>query len=80
MFDSHLFLICSIARYLAKVRRDTELTGKSFFESSLVDAWVDFASHEVELPSSILTYPILGFTEHNKQSESFVSGWWTAAV
>lgn len=56
----------SIARYIAKTRRDTELTGRTFFESGLVDAWVDFASHEVELPACMWVFPVLGYTEFNK--------------
>jgi len=37
--------------------------GKTFFESSLVEAWLDFASHDVELPATMWVYPILGFME-----------------
>ncbi len=37
--DGALFESNAIARYIAKIRRDTELTGKTFFESAQVDAW-----------------------------------------
>jgi len=55
----------AIARYLARARRDTELTGVSFVEEAQVDSWIDFSAHEVELPASIWTYPILGYMPFN---------------
>lgn len=55
------------------MRRDTELTGRTFFESGLVDSWVDFCAHEVELPSTMVVYPILGFME-KKQAGEFRAG------
>ena len=61
------FYVCSIARYIAKTRRDTELMGKSFFESGLVEAWIDFAAHEVELPATMWVYPVLGYMEFKQQ-------------
>lgn len=39
----------AIARYIARIRRDTELYGVSFFESAQVDSWIDFTSHDIEL-------------------------------
>jgi elongation factor 1-gamma len=55
----------AIARYVARIRADTELTGASFFQKAQVDSWVDFCSLELELPSTLLIYPILGYMEHN---------------
>lgn len=55
-----LFESNAIARYVARIRRDTELLGKTFFESGQVDAWLDFAAHELELPTTMWIYPILG--------------------
>ena len=40
----------AIARYVARVRRDTELYGATFFESGQIDSWIDFCCHELELP------------------------------
>jgi elongation factor 1-gamma len=39
----------AIARYVARIRRDTELYGATFFESAQVDSWVDFSAHDIEL-------------------------------
>ena len=60
-----LFESNAIARYIARIRRDTELLGTSFFASGQVDAWVDFASHDVELPATLWVYPIFGWSEYN---------------
>jgi len=55
----------AIARYVARARRDTELTGVTFIETAQVDSWIDFSAHELELPSSIWTYPVLGYMPFN---------------
>lgn len=57
----------AIARYLARIRRDTELTGRTFFETAQVDSWVDFASHDVELAASLWVYPILGLAKFDAE-------------
>lgn len=60
-----LFESNAIARYVARLRRDTELYGATFFESGLVDAWVDFAANELELPATLWVYPVFGYLPHN---------------
>jgi len=47
------------------MRRDTEIYGVSFFESGQVDSWVDFSSHNIELPATMWFYPVLGFMPYN---------------
>ena len=48
----------AIARYIAKTRRDTGLTGDgSALEEGVVDSWIDFASNALELPACIWWYP-----------------------
>jgi elongation factor 1-gamma len=39
----------AIARYIARIRRDTELYGVSFLESGQIDSWIDFTTHDIEL-------------------------------
>lgn len=58
-----LFESNAIARYVARIRRDTELYGRTFFESSQVDAWLDFVSHDVEVPATLWFFPVLGFSD-----------------
>lgn len=60
-----LFESNAIARYVARLRRDTELYGATFFESGLVDAWVDFAANELELPATLWVYPVFGYLPAN---------------
>ena len=55
----------AIARYVARMRRDTELCGVSFFESALVDSWIDFSAHDIELPATLWFYPVLGYIPYN---------------
>ena len=49
----------AIARYLAKVRRDTELAGRTFFEAAQVDSWLDFAITDLELPAALAVGPVV---------------------
>ena len=65
--EGSLFESSAIARYVARLRRDSDLCGRSFFESGQVDAWVDFCSHQVEVPSSLIVFPIFGYTPYKKQ-------------
>jgi len=56
----------AIARYVARIRADTGLYGGSFFESALVDQWVDFCANELEAPRAIWLYPTLGLLDFNQ--------------
>ena len=56
----------AIAKYLAKIRRDTGLTGNGLYEEAAVDAWVDFAANALELPTSVWVYPVLGYMPFQK--------------
>lgn len=55
----------AIARYIARIRRDTELYGATFFESGQVDSWIDFSAHELEVPAMMWYYPVLGYMPFN---------------
>jgi len=58
----------AIARYLAKIRRDTGLTGDSVYDEAVIDSWVDFAANELELPATVWFYPALGYMPFNKEA------------
>mmetsp|Transcript_930 Transcript_930/g.1397 ORF Transcript_930/g.1397 Transcript_930/m.1397 type:complete len:424 (+) Transcript_930:83-1354(+) len=58
----------AIARYVARMRRDTEMCGASFFESSQVDSWIDFSSHEIELPAVVWVYPVIGYMPYKAEA------------
>lgn len=55
----------AIARYIARIRRDSDLYGRTFYESAVVDSWIDFCAHELELPATMWVYPIIGYMPFN---------------
>merc|ERR1740138_532734 len=55
----------AIARYVARMRADTNMYGGSFYEAGLVDQWIEFAKNELDLPIGMWIYPILGFISSN---------------
>jgi len=57
----------AIARYIAKIRRDTGLTGNgSLVEEATVDSWIDFSANNLELPACVWWYPAAGFMPFQK--------------
>jgi glutathione S-transferase len=58
-----IFSSAAIARYIAGLRTDTNLMGdsSSFLERAAVNQWVDWCGAELELPSCLLVYPIVGY-------------------
>ncbi|ETN22467.1 hypothetical protein PPTG_02396 [Phytophthora nicotianae INRA-310] len=63
--EGTLFESGAIARYVARLRPDTGLYGKTFFESGQVDAWIDFSAYELEVPLEVWVHPILGVGKFN---------------
>mmetsp|Transcript_27981 Transcript_27981/g.80534 ORF Transcript_27981/g.80534 Transcript_27981/m.80534 type:complete len:364 (+) Transcript_27981:72-1163(+) len=57
---STIFGSNAIARYVARIRNDTALMGATFVDSGLVDSWVDFCVHELEVPLCCWVYPLEG--------------------
>jgi len=55
----------SIARYVARMRRDTELIGATLFEEAQVDQWIEFCSKDLELPATLWFYPVIGYMPFN---------------
>jgi len=49
-----LFTSNAITRYVARSRRDTQLMGGSFLEEGQVDSWMDFSTHQLEVPLLVL--------------------------
>ncbi|GMF30773.1 unnamed protein product [Phytophthora lilii] len=63
--EGSIFESGAIARYVARLRPDTGLYGKTFFESGQVDAWIDFSTYELEVPLEVWVRPILGVGKFN---------------
>jgi len=57
--EGSIFEVNAIARYIAHLTKN-HLFGASAFEAGQVEQWVDFASHEIELPASVWVFPIQG--------------------
>ncbi|KAF1791457.1 Thioredoxin-like fold [Phytophthora cactorum] len=53
----------AIAKYVARLRADTGLYGKTFFESGQVDAWIDFSAYELEVPLEAWSVPDSGLEQ-----------------
>ena len=63
--NSTIFGSNAIARHLARLRRDSGLMGSNLEEEAEVDAWVEFASQDVELPATVWVYPVCGYMPFN---------------
>ena len=62
LFESH-----SIARYVARMRRDRGLSGNgSIVEEAAVDSWCDFCTNCIELPACVWWYPVAGYMPFQK--------------
>lgn len=55
----------AIARFVARIRNDTGLLGCGNVAAAQVDSWIDFCSHEIELPATLWFYPVLGTLPFN---------------
>ena len=60
IFSSH-----AMARFIAGIRRDTGLTGTTLIETAAIDAWMDWAAQDLELPSCVWFYPVAGYMPFN---------------
>jgi len=45
-----IFSTNAIARYVSRLRRDVGLYGQTLLESGAIDSWVEFCTHELEVP------------------------------
>jgi elongation factor 1-gamma len=58
----------AIARYVTRLRQDTDLCGCGFFESSQVDQWIDFSANELEPTRAIWLFPLSGFLQYDAEA------------
>jgi elongation factor 1-gamma len=56
LFSSH-----AMARFVAGLRRDSGLLGQTLSEQAIVDAWMDWAAQDLELPACVWFYPVAGY-------------------
>jgi elongation factor 1-gamma len=60
-----IFSSQAAARYMAGLRRDSGLTGNTLTESAAIDAWMDWAGQDLELPACVWFYPVAGYMPFN---------------
>jgi len=48
--SGNIFESNSIARFIAKLRRDTNLYGPTLHDESNIDAWIDYCTNHLEIP------------------------------
>lgn len=53
-----IFSTNAIGRFLSRLRPDIGLYGQNFFESGEVDSWIDYCTHELEVPLHAWTGPL----------------------
>lgn len=56
----------AIARYVASLRPDKQLLGKTFYDAALVNQWILFCGNEFEPSRCVCIYPILGYLQYNE--------------
>lgn len=61
-----IFSSQSATRYVASIRHDTGLMGKSVGDAACIDAWMDWCTADVELPSCLWFYPVAGYMPFNQ--------------
>jgi len=58
-----IFTSNAIARYVSRARADTSLYGNCFDDEGQIDTWLEFCTHELEVPLMTWVYPVLGLME-----------------
>lgn len=58
-----IFTSNAIARYVARCRADTLIYGRCFDDESKIDSWLEFCTHELEVPLMTWLYPVMGLME-----------------
>jgi len=64
--ETEMGCICTsnaIARFIARCRADTSLYGRTFAEEGQIDTWMEFCTHELEIPLMSWVYPVMGLME-----------------
>lgn len=62
-----IFSSTAIARYIARISRPVGLYGQNLLEGGMVDSWMEFCTHELEVPLCAWVLPVMGAYEENPQ-------------
>jgi len=55
-----IFASGAIARYIARISRPVGLYGQNLLEGGMIDSWVEFCTHELEVPLCTWVLPVMG--------------------
>merc|ERR1711920_182989 len=58
-----IFSSTAIARYISRISRPAGLYGQNIFEGGMIDSWIEFCTHELEVPMCTWVFPIMGIFE-----------------
>lgn len=59
--DATIFESNSIARFVARLRRDTGLYGDSIQEEADIDSWLEYNTNGIEIPACVWWYPTASY-------------------
>merc|ERR1712194_621550 len=55
-----IFSSNAIARYISRINRPVGLYGQNLIEGGMIDSWIEFCTHEIEVPLCTWVYPVMG--------------------
>ncbi|CAE6928316.1 unnamed protein product [Symbiodinium sp. KB8] len=55
-----IFTSGAIARYVARISRPVGLYGQNLLEGGMIDSWIEFCTHELEVPLCTWVLPMMG--------------------
>merc|ERR1719215_298496 len=55
-----IFSSVAIARYISRISRTAGLYGQNILEGGMIDSWIEFCTHELEVPLCTWVLPVMG--------------------
>merc|ERR1719277_2233030 len=55
-----IFTSTAITRYISRISRPVGLYGQNLIEGGMIDSWVEFCTHELEVPLCTWVLPVMG--------------------
>lgn len=55
-----IFSSGAIARYISRISRPVGLYGQNLIEGGMIDSWMEFCTHELEVPLCTWVLPVMG--------------------
>jgi len=58
-----IFSSTAIARYISRISRPAGLYGQNILDGGMIDSWIEFCTHELEVPLCTWVFPVMGVFE-----------------